>query len=64
MGTALGDGIQPAVVYKGHDGKPSIPVVLSGQGVEAQVLFHPLVLVFSKPVSLWVECGADVPSYP
>ena len=63
MWAALGGGIWLVVVYKSGDGELSIPVVLPGQGVEAKVLSHPLVLVLCESVSLWVKCGANVLSY-
>ena len=59
----FGGGIWPAIVHKGGDGEPTIPVILSGQGIEVEILFHPLVFVLCESVSLWVKSHADVLSY-
>ena len=64
MQAALGGGIMPTVVYKSGDGKPCIPVILSGQGVKAKVLLHPLILSLCESIGLWVECSANILSYP
>ena len=63
MGTMLGGGIGPSVVYEGCDGKPCFPVVLSCQSIEMDVLFDPLVFAFCESVSLWVESCTDILSY-
>ena len=63
MGATLCGSVWPSIVYKSHDGEPSVPIVLPGQGVEVEVLLHPLILVLGESVSLRVECGADVSPY-
>ena len=59
----LGGGIRPSIVYKGCDGEPRFPVILSCRSVEMDVLFDPLVFVLCESVSLWVESCTDILSY-
>ena len=63
MGAAFGGGIGPLVMYKSHDREPHIPIILSCQCVEADVVFNPLVFVFCESISLWVESSANVSPY-
>ena len=63
MRTVLCSRVWPSVVYKSCDGKPHIPIILPGQGEEAKILLHPLILSLCKSIGLGVECSADVSSY-
>ena len=63
MRAVFGGHIGPMIVYKGRNGEPHIPIILSCQCVETNVLLDPLIFLFCESVSLWVESSANVSSY-